>query len=206
MLFYIVIERRRANCAVDPRGLPIGGDIGSGQRRPREHHIKERRRNPAAERAKPSTAHRCNAPEVPTSSPPAARALTTCLCREGLHILERHRASHQLTRSVPLLYKIKGGAAAARPQGQPAIGAAAAGAMRAPICSNRSGGVREAPLSRAGCAGLRAASRAGKSLRRRGAWSRRGRKSSARPSGCGNTCRRARPQSWSDKFMRFPGL
>ena len=48
-----------------PRGLPIGGDIGCGQRRPREHHIKERRRNPAAERAVPSTAHRGNAPEGP---------------------------------------------------------------------------------------------------------------------------------------------
>ena len=87
--------RAASICYHDPRGLPKGEDIGSGQRRPREHHIKERRRNPAAERAKPSTAHRRNAPEVPTSSPPAARALTTCLCREGLHILERHRASHQ---------------------------------------------------------------------------------------------------------------
>ena len=60
---------------LDPRGLPKGEDIGSGQRRPGEHHIKERRRNPAAERAEPSTAHQRNAPEVPTSSPPAGRAL-----------------------------------------------------------------------------------------------------------------------------------
>ena len=67
--------RAASICYHDPRGLPIGGDIGSGQRRPGEHHIKERRRNPAAERAEPSTAHQRNAPEVPTSSPPAGRAL-----------------------------------------------------------------------------------------------------------------------------------
>ena len=66
--------RAASICYHDPRGLPIGGDgdIGCGQRRPREHHIKERRRNPAAERAVPSTAHRGNAPEGPTSSSAAA--------------------------------------------------------------------------------------------------------------------------------------
>ena len=64
--------RAASICYHDPRGLPIGGDIGCGQRRPREHHIETCRRNPAAERAVPSTAHRGNAPEGPTSSSAAA--------------------------------------------------------------------------------------------------------------------------------------
>ena len=69
----------------------------------RGHHIKERRRNPAAEQAEPSTAHRRNAPEVPTSSPPAVWCPVTCLCHEGLHILERHRASHQSHTTWPFI-------------------------------------------------------------------------------------------------------
>ena len=86
------------------REVSIGEDIGSGQRRPRgAHHIKERRRNPAAEQAEPSTAHRRNAPEVPTSSPPAVWCPVTCLCHEGLHILERHRASHP-SHDLPFYY------------------------------------------------------------------------------------------------------
>ena len=66
----------------------------------------------------------------------SCRALRRAIRHEGLHVLGAASCEPSITRSCPLLYKIKGGAAAARPQGQPAIGAAAAGAMRAPICSN----------------------------------------------------------------------
>ena len=68
----------------------------------------------------------------------SCRALRRAIRHEGLHVLGAASCEPSITRSCPLLYKIKGGAAAARPQGQPAIGAAAAGAMRAPICSRNS--------------------------------------------------------------------
>ena len=89
-----------------PRGLPIGGDIGCGQRRPGKHHIKERRRNPAAERAEPSTAHQRNAPEVPTSSPPAGRALRRAYAARDSIFWSGIVRRAPSTRSCPLLHKV----------------------------------------------------------------------------------------------------